>query len=107
MQSRLSRAVGRVEDLAFHWRTPILVVLLLFTGVMGWFALQLRMDAGFDKQMPLGHEYIQTFQAYRNDVLGANRLNFVVKARQGTIWRADALKHLYDVTQAVTFLPNV
>lgn len=107
LQNPLSRTVHRFEDLAFQWRTPILALLLLFTGLMGWFAMQLRMDAGFDKQMPLGHEYIQTFQTYRNDVLGANRLNIVVKARQGDIWRADALKHLYAVTQAVTYLPNV
>ena len=74
---------------------------------MAWFAVQLRMDAGFEKQMPLGHEYIETFKAYRNDVLGANRLNIVVKARKGSIWNATALKRVYDVTQAVTFLPNV
>jgi len=74
---------------------------------MGWFASQLRMDAGFDKQMPVGHEYIATFKEYRNDVLGANRLNIVVKARKGTIWTPAGLKRLYDVTQAVSFLPNV
>jgi len=74
---------------------------------MAWFAAQLRMDAGFDKQMPAGHEYIHTFQTYRNDVLGANRLNIVVKARQGTIWSTPALKRLYDVTQGVTYLPNI
>ncbi|MBL0393879.1 MMPL family transporter [Ramlibacter monticola] len=77
------------------------------TAVMGWFALQLRMEAGFDKQMPLHHEYTATFQQYRNDTLGANRLNIVVKARQGEIWTKAGLQRLYEVTQAVTFLPNV
>jgi hypothetical protein len=38
-------------------------------------------------------------------VLGANRLNIVVKAREGNIWNAAALKRLYEVTQAVMFLP--
>ncbi len=74
---------------------------------MAWFAVQLRMEAGFDKQMPAGHEYIATFQQYRNDVLGANRLNIVVKARQGSIWNPQALKRIYEVTQAVTYLPHV
>lgn len=74
---------------------------------MAWFAIQLRMDAGFEKQMPVGHEYIETFKEYRNDVLGANRLNIVVKSRHGSIWNAAALKRVYEVTQAVTFLPNV
>jgi predicted RND superfamily exporter protein len=65
------------------------------------------MDAGFEKQMPIGHEYIQTFDKYRDDVLGANRLNFVVKARSGDIWTQAGLERLYEVTQAVSFLPNV
>ena len=110
--SILVRAVQRMEGVAFAHRAVILLVLGLFTVVMGWFASQLRMDAGFEKQMPIGHEYIKTFQTYRNDVLGANRLNIVVKARdhdgkKGDIWTAAALKRLYDVTQAVTFLPSV
>ena len=85
----------------------ILASLAVFTVIMGWFAAHLRMDAGFDKQMPIGHEYIKTFQTYRDDVLGANRLNIVVKVRTGNIWNAAALKRLYEVTQAVTFLPGV
>ena len=100
-------SVRHIEAFAFRHRGLILGALVVFTLAMGWFASQLRMDAGFDKQMPIGHEYIKTFQAYRNDVLGANRLIIVVKARSGDLWNAPALKHLYDVTQAVTYLPNV
>jgi hypothetical protein len=106
-ESVLVRWVRRAEGVAFSHRALILGCLAAFTLVMGWFAAQLRMDAGFDKQMPIGHEYIKTFQTYRDDVLGANRLNFVVKARKGNIWNKAALKKLYDVTQAVTFLPGV
>ncbi|HEV6964225.1 efflux RND transporter permease subunit [Roseateles sp.] len=103
----LTRSVARVETLVFDKRRAILLSLALFTAVLGWFAAQLRMDAGFEKQMPIGHEYIATFQKYRDDVLGANRLTVVVKARRGDIWNAAALKRLYDVTQAVGYLPNV
>jgi len=103
----LTRSLRRLEDVCFRLRGAILVALALFTVVMGWFALQLRMDAGFEKQMPVGHEYIQTFNQYRDDVLGANRLNIVVRAREGSIWNKAALTRLYEVTQAVGFLPNV
>jgi predicted RND superfamily exporter protein len=99
--------IRRLEDFVFRWRRTILALFLAFTALMGWFALKLTMDAGFEKQMPIGHEYVQTFQKYRDDVLGANRLNIVVKARKGTIWTREALSRLYDVTQAVMFLPNV
>lgn len=96
-----------VEGILFGHRRLVLAGLAVFTLVMAWFALQLRMDAGFEKQLPIGHEYIKTFEAYRNDLLGANRLTIVVRARKGDIWSAPGLKRLYDVTQAVTFLPGV
>jgi predicted RND superfamily exporter protein len=103
----LTRILTGLENFCFRFRTPFLIWLALFTGVMGYFAMQLRMEAGFEKQMPVGHEYIETFQKYRDDVLGANRLNIVVKARSGSIWTEAGLTRLYDVTQAVTFLPSV
>ena len=104
---RLARLIHRLERVVFRWRAPILVALALATVVLGLFALQLHMDAGFEKQMPLDHEYVKTYRTYRNDVIGANRLNFVVRARQGTIWTKPGLTRLYEVTQAVGFLPNV
>ena len=102
-----ARLLARLEAFSFQHRAVLLATLAAITVVMGWFGLQLRMDAGFDKQMPLHHEYIQTFKTYRNDTLGANRLNIAVKARQGEIWTRAGLERLYEVTQAVTFLPNV
>ncbi len=103
----LTRTLTGLENFCFKYRTPFLIWLAVFTAVMGYFALQLRMEAGFEKQMPTGHEYIETFHKYRNDVLGANRLNVVVKARKDTIWTQAGLKRLYDVTQAVIYLPGV
>ena len=103
----LTRTLTGLENFCFKYRTPFLIWLAVFTAVMGYFALQLRMEAGFEKQMPTGHEYIETFHKYRNDVLGANRLNVVVKAKKDTIWTQAGLKRLYDVTQAVIYLPGV
>ncbi|MCT7327339.1 MMPL family transporter [Ralstonia sp. CHL-2022] len=96
-----------LEHALFGHRRLVLGLLIVFTVAMGWFAVKLRMDAGFEKQLPVGHEYIATFNEYRDDLLGANRLTVVVKARKGTIWTTEGLKRLYDVTQAVTFLPYV
>lgn len=102
----VTRAVQNIERFIFAWRKPILLAIMLLTLVMAWFAVQLRVSAGFEKQMPTGHEYVKAFQEYRADVLGANRLNIVVKARQGTIWTVPSLTRLFQVTQAATFLPN-
>jgi predicted RND superfamily exporter protein len=103
----LARSLACFEALCFAHRTLLMAALLALTLAMGYLGWQLRMEAGFEKQMPGNHPYIATFHNYRNDVMGANRLNIVVRARKGTIWSAAGLKRLYDVTQAVTFLPNV
>jgi uncharacterized protein len=103
----LNRFVSRLERIFFGHRAVTLGVIGVFTAAMAVFALQLRMEAGFDKQMPIGHEYIRTFQQYRSDLFGANRLTMVVKARHGNIWTPQGLAKLYQVTQAVTFLPNI
>ncbi len=103
----LNRLVSRLETFLFGHRALTLGVIGIFTVVMAVFALQLRMDAGFEKQIPVGHEYVKTFRQYRNDLLGANRITVVVKAKHGTIWTPDGLTRLYQVTQAVAYLPNV
>lgn len=103
----LQRSLHRLEDFLFGNRRLVLGVLGALTLVMGWFAIHLRMDAGFEKQMPIGHEYVKTFREYRDDLPGANRLTIVVKARHGTLWTRQGLSRLYDVTQAVMFLPGV
>ncbi|MDC8786395.1 efflux RND transporter permease subunit [Roseateles koreensis] len=102
-----TRVLARIEAALFSARIPILIGLALLTLIFGWSATHLRMEAGFEKQMPLGHEYITAFKEYRDDLLGANRLNIVVKARKGSIWTVAGLTRLYQVTQAVSFLPSV
>jgi predicted RND superfamily exporter protein len=103
----LARLVARLEDTFFAHRGATLAILALVTVVMGVFAAQLRMTAGFDKQLPQAHEYIQTFYQYRDQVFGANRIMVVVQAKSGDMWSAPFLRKLDEVTQAVMFLPGV
>ena len=103
----LNRIVGRLENWLFGHRALTLSAIAVFTAVMAVFAVQLKMDAGFEKQIPTGHEYVQTFQQYRGDLFGANRITVVIKANEGTIWTREGLTRLYQATQAVSSLPNV
>ena len=103
----LTRLITRLEGALFAHRGLTLAAMVLLTVVMGAFAAQLRMTAGFDKQLPQGHEYVDTFHQYRDQVFGANRIMVVVHARNGDMWNAAFLRKLNDVTQAVMFLPGV
>jgi hypothetical protein len=103
----LTHAVSRLEEFFFKYRTSVLALLIALTVFMGLHALQLRMSAGFEKQIPQGHEYTITYERYKKNLIGANRITVVVRARHGTIWTSSGLARLYAVTEAVTVLPNV
>lgn len=99
--------MNAVEFVVFKARALILLALAFFTLAMGYYAVQLRMEAGFLKQVPTSHEYVQTFLEYENQVPGANLVLVAVKAREGTIWNTAFMQRLQAVTEEVTFLPGV
>lgn len=103
----IASIVARLEHWVFSQRVVVLVCFGLLTLVMAFFASKLRMDAGFDKQLPIGHEYTDTFFKYREMLFGANRLIVVVHSRQGDIWNTDFLRALNNVTHAVMYMPGV
>ena len=50
---------ARVERALFARRRLVLAAFALVTLTMAWLAAVLKVDAGFTKQMPLGHEYME------------------------------------------------
>lgn len=99
--------VERLEHLLFRHRGPFLLAIAALTAVMGYTALRLQLDAGFAKQLPRDHEFIQTFLEHQDELVGANRLIVVLRARHGDIWNAEFLRNLDALTDAVIFLPGV
>ncbi|HEY4344796.1 MAG TPA: MMPL family transporter [Parvibaculum sp.] len=97
----------RIENIVFGLRAPILVVLAIFTAVMLFFAVQLRMDAGFLKMLPVGNSFIQTYFQYADGFGGGNRVIVVLENKKGDIFQPDFLKTLNDATQDVFYIPGV
>ncbi len=97
----------RVEDAVFSLRIPFLLALAALTLVTGYYAAQLRFDAGFIKQLPTDHPFIEVFTAYRDKLPPPNTIIIGVHPREGTIWTVDAMRKINEVTEAVFFLPGV
>jgi uncharacterized protein len=91
----------------FAWRRGLLALFVLISLLLGWSAGQLRVDAGFEKMIPLEHEYMQTFTAYRNTFGGANRVLVALRLQEGDIYQAEFLERLRAVTDEVFFIPGV
>jgi predicted RND superfamily exporter protein len=91
----------------FRHRTPLVGTFAALTLVMAYFASQLRVDASFNKSLPLDHEYIRTFTKHQRDVGGANRVLVALMVEQGEIFTKEFFIELKRVTDEVTFLPAV
>lgn len=97
----------RIENIVFGLRAVILAILAVITIVMFYFAIQLRMDAGFLKMLPVGNSYIETYFKYVDGFGGGNRIIVVLENKKGDIFSADFLKTLNDATQDVFYIPGI
>src|SRR6187455_1608792 len=89
-----------LERLIFGNRVAIVAAFVVITIVLGFIAARgLRIDASFTKQLPLKHEYMQTFVKHQAEFGGANRVLIALVARDGNMFTPgffDALKKATD-----------
>src|SRR5687768_7528328 len=95
------------ENLVFGARPLILIVCTILTIVMAYFASQLRVDAGFKKQIPLDHEFMRTFLDYEQEFGGANRVLVAVMDESGSIFNVDFMRTIEQVTNDVIAMDEV
>ncbi|MEQ8289401.1 MAG: MMPL family transporter [Gammaproteobacteria bacterium] len=99
--------IAQLEHLLFTHRKWVIVFFILVTCFMAWSASRLQVDAGFNKLLPLQHEYMQTFLEYNKEFGGANRVLVALIARDGNIFTADFFESLRKATDEVFFIPGV
>ena len=95
-----------IANAVFSSRPLILLVFLLGTLVMAFYLMQLRIDAGFKKQLPLEHEYMQTFQFYE-EFGGANRILVALMDRDGNMFTPEFFRAFEKISNRVFLLPGV
>lgn len=101
------KVLGIAVTLVYARRWLSFSILMAFTAWMAVLALRLQPDAGFEKQIPLQHPYMQVFKAHEQAFGGANLISIAVMNRDGDIYNAAFLEVLRAVTDAVFFLPGV
>ncbi len=90
------------ESLVFGNRMVVLAIFTLVTIAMGFFASQLKVDAGFKKQIPLQHEYMRTFLDYEKDFGGANRILIAVMDKHGDMFNQPFFQTMEKITLDAT-----
>ncbi|MBE0575661.1 MAG: MMPL family transporter [Desulfuromonadales bacterium] len=103
----IAKLLDLIENIIFGARPLIIAVFLIITVIMGYGLTNLRVDASFSKQLPLQHEYMQTFMEYRNEFGGANRVLVALRARDGNMFTPEFFNALRQATDEVFFISGV
>ncbi len=96
-----------VQEKLFSHRMLILSIFCLVTLFMGYHASSLRMEAGFEKLLPLKHGYLQTLVKYREEFGSGNQLIVALTQDEGDIFNAEFFEALKAANEEVFFLPGV
>jgi predicted RND superfamily exporter protein len=105
---RLSFLEHKLEPLLFKRRAAVLILFAVISAVFLYFALQLRLDASFEKMVPKHHPYIANYLGYENELRPVgNVVRIVVATRQADIYNKAYLDTLKKITDEAFFIPGV
>ncbi len=97
----------KIATFLINNRYGIVALFLVITIGMMFAMSQLRIETGFKKQLPLKHEYMQTFLQYEKEFGGANRVLVALVARDGNMFTPKYFEALEEITDQVFFIPGV
>jgi uncharacterized protein len=106
------RILDLVIPIVYGRRWLTFSILMGFTAWMLAMALRLQPDAGFEKQIPLDHEYMKVFKQYEQAFGGANLISVALVQKPGSTFGPDIynerfLDRLKRATDEIFFLPGV
>ena len=87
------------ELIIFGHRKLVVGLFAVITVVLLFMASQLKLDAGFEKNIPLEHEYMVNYMKHRADFDGANSILVSVCDTSGNIFNThffDTFKNVHD-----------
>ncbi len=96
-----------LELVIFRHRPVVIALFTVATALLLYQATQLRLDAGFTKNIPLNHPYMQTYMQHRKDFGGANSVLIAVESTQGDIYQPHYFTTLKAVHDELFFIPGV
>jgi len=99
--------IDRLEIFVFRHRAMVLVMFILLSIFLAFQASQIKLGASFTKNIPLNHEYMQTYLKHRENFGGANSILISVCHQDGDIFNEEFFTALKGVHDQLFFIPGV
>ena len=95
----MDKLINSIESMVFRNRLVVVLAFLVATLFLTFQSSLLTLDAGFTKNIPLRHEYMQNYMKHSKDFGGANSVLVAVCDKHDTIYNQrffDTLKNIHD-----------
>ena len=97
----------KIATFLINIRYGVVILFLAITIGMAFAMSQLKIETGFKKQLPLQHEYMQTFLRYEKEFGGANRVLVSLIARDGDMFTPEYFEAFETISDQVFFIQGV
>lgn len=99
---------GWLERLIFNNRLFIIIACVALTGLLGFKAATLSVNASFEKMIPNQHPYIINYLESQSELRGlADSIRVVVETTSGDIFTSEYLEALRDINDSIFLIPGV
>ncbi|GAB2675664.1 MMPL family transporter [Aliiglaciecola sp. 3_MG-2023] len=95
----MNKLIDFCVSIIFRNRIIVVLLFVLTTAFLGYQSSQLKLDAGFTKNIPLNHEYMVNYMKHAKDFGGANSILVSVCDKDSNIYNTeffDTLKNVHD-----------
>ena len=100
--------IAAIENFIFGRRRWVIAFFVITTAFMLFSAAtKLAIDAGFDKMVPMKHDYMRTYSEHRQEFGGANRVLIALVADGDDIFTPRFFEALRVATDEVFFIAGV
>lgn len=102
-----NRLINKCEYALFRHRGLVILAFVLATLFLLFKASQIKLDAAFTKNIPLKHEYMQTYLKHAKDFGGANNILISVCDASGNIFNPQFFDSFKKIHDQVYYMPGV
>jgi predicted RND superfamily exporter protein len=95
------RALYWLGDKLIEHRNPVMIVVLIVTGLFAYWSMQLQLVTSFGDLLPQTHPFVKIHNKYSGTFGGANNIVVMLQVKDGTIFTKDNLTKIFKMTEGM------
>lgn len=98
MKNASSSKLDRFVEFCIRRRIAVVILYVLLTAIMMFFALRVEIKTAFDDLLPSNHAYVQIHERFKQDFGGSNVVSIMLEMEKGDIFNQPVLEKVKKIT---------